>query len=243
MTARSRSLLAGFGMALLAAGLLTACATPAGPGASSTPSGSPSASPGKELEVDAAWVDGGRMVALVTEGSSGCIPAAGETTYADGVLEVELLDPPDDTACTADYVPRATLAGVPEGVDPAQDLEIRLVGDYRGGTELDGVPGLEPAAEPDYEPSAGWADDGQFVIVTWGSSTCPPVLENVEATSATEVTVTFATPPEDQACTLDMAPRATIAQVTTEFDDDAETFAILTGADFDSVRVPIIGHD
>jgi len=249
MPVRSRSLAAGLGLALIAAGALTACASPAGSGTASTPSSTPSASApsgaGGELEVDAAWVDGGRMIALVTEGSSStdCIPVAGDSSYANGVLQVELVAPPADTVCTADYVSRATLVGVPEGVDPTQDLEIRLTGAYTGDTDLDGVPGLAAGGSTDYLPSAGWADDGQFVIVTWGSSTCVPVIADVAATSATEVTVTFADPPADQACTMDMAPRANVAQVTAELDDDAEVFAILTGAEFDNVRIPIVGHD
>ncbi|MBW9094944.1 hypothetical protein JNB62_14740 [Microbacterium jejuense] len=249
MAVRSRSLVAGVGLMVLAAGVLAACATPAGSGTASTPkptsSASASGGSGGELEVDAAWVDGGRMIALVTEGSSStdCIPVAGETSYANGVLEVELVAPPEATVCTADYVPRATLVGVPEGVDPTQDLEIRLTGEYTGDTDLDGVAGLTAGGSTDYLPSAGWADDGQFVIVTWGSSTCVPVISEVAATSSTEVTVTFATPPADQACTMDMVPRATVAQVTTELDDDGEVFAILTGAEFDNVRIPIIGHD
>lgn len=242
MTVRARSLVAGFGLALLAAGMLSACAS-AGPGSSSTPTSSSSPS-GEEAELDAAWVDGGRMIAIVTQGSSTCVPTAGEPTYADGVLTVELEDPSDDTACTMDYVPRATLVGVPEGVDPTQDLEIKVTGTYAGDTDLDGVPGLAAGGETDYLPSAGWADDGQFVIVTWGSSGCPPVVESVEATSSSEVTVTFATPPADQVCTMDMSPRATVAQVPTDtLDDDSEVFAILTGAEFDNVRIAIIGHD
>ncbi|MGN6219570.1 MAG: hypothetical protein ACTHNQ_08700, partial [Microbacterium sp.] len=224
MPVRSRSIAAGLGLALLTAGVLTACASPAGSGSTPTasPSGSASGGAGAEIEADAAWVDGGRMIALVTQGSSStdCIPQAGETTYADGVLEVELVNPKDDAACTADYVSRATLVGVPEGVDPTQDLEIRLTGAYTGDTDLDGVAGLTAGGSTDYQPSAGWADDGQFVIVTWGSSTCVPVISDVAATSSTEVTVTFADPPADQACTMDMAPRATVAQVTGEFDDD-----------------------
>lgn len=241
MTVRARSI-AGLGLSLLAAGVLSACAS-AGPGSNSTPNSTPSSS-GQETELDAAWVDGGRMIAIVTDGSSTCVPTAGEATYANGVLQVELEDPSDDTACTRDYVPRATLVAVPEGVDPTQDLEIQVTGTYAGDTDLEGVAGLTGGGETDYLPSAGWADDGQFVIVSWGSSSCPPVLENVEATSASEVTVTFATPPADQVCTMDMAPRATVAQVPTDtLDDDGEIFAILTGAEFDNVRVSIIGED
>lgn len=252
MTARSRSLVAGVGLALLAAGLLTACATPAGSG--SSPSGSASSSPsgqggqtGGDSEISAAWLDNGRMIGLVTEGSSTCIPTAGEVEYADGVLDVQLVDQPDDAVCTMDLVPRATLVALPEGVDPTQELEIRVSGDgVAGDTDLDGVAGLDPSGETDYLPSAGWADDDDlFVILSWGSSTCAPMLESTAVSSPTEVTVTFATPPADQVCTMDMAPRGAVAQVPDDstLDDDAEVFAILTGGEFDNVRVPIIGHD
>lgn len=244
MTARSRSLVAGLGVALLAAGLLAACASPAGSGpAPSATTGAPT----QDAEVSAAWLDNGRMIGLVTLGSSTCVPTAGEVSYADGVLEVELVEPAGAMACTDDLAPRATVVAVPEGVDPAQELEIRVTGDgYAGDTDLDGVAGLDPSGETDYLPSAGWADDdGRFVILSWGSSTCVPVLESTEVTSPTEVTVTFATPPADQVCTMDMAPRGAVAHVPDDsaLDDDAEVFAILTGGEFDNVRVPIIGSD
>jgi hypothetical protein len=103
------------------------------------------------------------------------------------------------------------------------------------------VPGLTAGGETDYLPSAGWTDvDGQFVMLTWGSSSCPPVLENTEVTSDTEITVTFATPPTDQVCTMDMAPRGTVASVLEGPDDESDVFAILTGAEFDNVRIPIL---
>ena len=247
MSRRSLSLAAGLGLALLAAGVLSACASPGGPGSgtASTPSSSASASAdaGVETELEAAWLDNGRMIGLVTVGSSTCVPTAGEVAYADGVLEVELVDPPEDTACTRDLAPRVTVAGVPEGVDPTQDLEVRVTGAYSGDTDLDGVDGLDPSGETDYLPSAGWVDDdGQFVVLSWGSSSCVPAVESVTA-AGTDVTVTFATPPADQVCTMDMAPRGTLVQLDGGLDDDAEAFAILTGAEFDNVRIPIIGND
>ena len=247
MSRRSLSLAAGFGLALLAAGVLSACASPGGPGSgtASTPSSSASASAdaGVETELEAAWLDNGRMIGLVTMGSSTCVPTAGEAVYADGVLEVELVDPPEDTACTRDLAPRVTVAGVPEGVDPTQDLEVRVTGAYSGDTDLDGVDGLDPSGETDFLPSAGWADDdGQFVVLSWGSSSCVPAVESVTA-AGSDVTVTFVTPPADQVCTADMAPRGTLVQLDGGLDDDVEAFAILTGAEFDNVRVPIIGND
>ncbi|MCC2033141.1 hypothetical protein [Microbacterium allomyrinae] len=244
MPVRSHSLAAGLGLALLLAGALTACATPAGSGGS-TPSATTDGSGGAstEVEVDAAWLDNGRVVGLVTQGSSTCVPTAGDVAYANGVLDVEFVEPAADTACTRDMAPRVTLVGLPEGVDPTQELEIRVTGDgYHGDTDLDGVAGLDPSGEVDYLPSAGWTDeDGQFVILTWGSSSCVPVVENV-AGAGTEVTVTFVTPPADQVCTMDMASRGTVAWVD-GLDDDSDVFAVLTGAEFDNVRIPIIGTD
>ncbi|MFK4805923.1 hypothetical protein ACI3KX_08650 [Microbacterium sp. ZW CA_36] len=241
MPIRSRSLVAGIGLALLAAGLLTACASPAGSGGTPSSSATAKDDDSTEQEVDAAWLDGGRMVGIVTQGSSTCVPIAEEATYANGVMTVTLVDAEGDTACTRDLVPRVSLVGTPEGVDPAEGVEIEVTGDgWHGDTDLEGVPGLAVGGETDYLPSAGWTDvDGQFVILSWGSSSCAPAIENTEATSATEVTVTFVTPPADQVCTMDMAPRGVVTAVNGLEDEDAEIFAILTGAEFDNVRIPI----
>ena len=56
--------------------------------------------------MDAAWLDDGRIIGLVTMGSSSCVPAAEEATLeADGSLSVTLVEPDADTACTADSCP------------------------------------------------------------------------------------------------------------------------------------------
>ena len=235
-----RSASAALGAVALLA-LLAGCASTAGSDA--TPLPEPSGTDA-EIEVDAAWLDGGRMIGLVTVGSSTCAPIAEEAVLNDGVIEVTLTDPPADTACTRDMVPRATIVGVPEGVDPTQDVNIWVTGDgYYGETELDGAAGLVAGGETDYLPSAGWTDvDGQFLVLTWGSSGCPPVLEDASATGAAEVTVTFATPPADQVCTMDMAPRVTVVWVDGPEDDD-DVSAILTGGEFDNVRIPIVGSN
>ena len=96
----------------------------------------------------------------------------------------------------------------------------------------------------DYLPSAGWTDaDGQFVLLTWGSSSCAPVISEVAATGPAEVTVTFETHPADQVCTMDMAPRATIA-VVDGLQEDSDVSAILAGSpEFDNVRIPIYGEN
>lgn len=236
--------LAGIGVACAVA--LTACAAPGGDSATpTTESGSASADPAQQGddadELEAAWLDGGRMIGIVTIGSSTCVPGAGEVSADGQTIDVELTDLSADAACTTDLVPRATLVAVPDGVDPAQDVAIHVAGaGIEGDVELEGVDGPDPNAASDYLPSAGWAGDDQLVILTWGSSSCAPVVETVAMSGPAEVTVTFATPPDDQPCTADMAPRGTVV-VVDELDDDVEAFVVLTGAEFENVRVPIAG--
>ncbi|MEV7693804.1 hypothetical protein AB0N73_10810 [Microbacterium sp. NPDC089189] len=225
------------GAALLAVGLLTGCAG----------TGAPAPTDVEELELDAAWLDGGRSIAVTTWGSSGCIPIAEAAEVdAQGALTVTLVDRPNDgdteQACTTDYVQRATVVGVPEGVDPAQELEITVTyGGAVGDTDLDGIAGQPgPGTPTEYTPSAGWVDDdGTFALLTWGSSTCAPVIEDVQAAGA-EITVTFVTPPADRICTMDMAPRVTLGVVPQL--DDAEAYElVLQGDTFTGTRVPVLG--
>jgi hypothetical protein len=235
--------LAGLGALAIASLALAGCASSAG-GPTSV-----SATPQQTIEADpdlgAAWLDGGRMVGLVTLGSSTCVPGiADEAEYTDGVLHVELAPPAGDTACTRDLVPRVTLVGVPADVDPQENLQIEVTGDeYFGQVELEGVPGLEASGETDYEPSAGWATTkGQFVILTWGSSTCIPEIEDVAATGPAEVTVTYVTPPDDQVCTMDMVPRGAVTAVN-DLEENADVELILTKGGFLGIKVPIYGTD
>jgi len=205
---RSLTLLALLGAgALLFAGCATA--TPTSEGVSESPAAT-------EIEIEAGWLDGGRQIALVTWGSSGCIPTASDATLqADGSVAVTLDNGPDDQVCTADYAPRVTLVGVPEGVDPTQMVGL-VVTDNAGGrgeTDLGGVPGLAAGGATDYAPSAGWVDAELIALLTWGSSTCAPRVESVEASDPSHLDVTFVTPPADQACTMDMAPRALLVSV------------------------------
>jgi hypothetical protein len=238
----SRRLLALPAVLLLAAGALAGCAS----NPAAAPSATPTTSDGTEVEIDAAWLDDGRIIGLVTTGSSTCVPAADEATLeADGSLAVTLVEPDADTACTRDLVPRVTLVEVPEGVDPSQDLAITVTGDgYSGSTDLEGVDGLVGGGMTDYLPSAGWTDtDGQFVLLTWGSSSCVPVISDVVASGPAEVTVTFETPAADQVCTMDMAPRATVAFVE-GLEEDGDVSLVLAGSpEFDNVRVPIYGSN
>ncbi|SDG41502.1 hypothetical protein SAMN04489810_0232 [Microbacterium pygmaeum] len=242
MDRRTPSLLAGLGVALLLGGALAGCASSSG-GTAATPGASESST---DAEITAAWLDDGRLIGLVTQGSSTCVPAAEDAQLeADGSLSVTLVEPEETTPCTRDLVPRVTLVDAPEGVDPSKDLAITVGGDNFAGTaELDGVDGLAGGGTTDYLPSAGWTDeDGEFVLLTWGSSSCAPVIQDVAATGPAEVTVTFVTPPADQVCTMDMAPRAAVA-VVDGLEEDSDVSLILAGsAEFDSVRVPIYGSN
>lgn len=232
--------LAGLAALALASIALSGCATPSGGSPSNRPS---SQTPVPDPDLGAAWLDDGRIIGLVTLGSSTCVPGlADEATYQDGVLQVELAAPESDKPCTSDLVPRVTLVGVPEDVDPEEDLAIEVNGDdYYGEVELAAVPGLAPGGETDYQPSAGWATAaGQFVILTWGSSSCVPVMQDIEATGPAEVTVTYETPDEAQVCRLDMAPRGQVAFVN-DLEEDSDVQLVLTGGEFDNVKIPIYG--
>ena len=240
----ARRLLALPVVLLLAGGALAGCATTSG-GTPSASTASESATATDDPDLTAAWLDDGRMIGIVTLGSSTCVPMADEATLeSDGSLSVTLVEPDAATACTRDLVPRATLVSVPEGVDPSKDLSITVSGDndYKATTELEGVEGLAGDGETDYLPSAGWTGtDGQFVILTWGSSTCVPTLEDSVASGPAEVTVTFATPAEAQVCTADMAARGVVSGVI-DLEESSDVTLILTGGpEFDDVQVPIYG--
>lgn len=241
---RSSSIGALTGVLLLAgalAGALAGCATPAGGGSTAEPrdAGTPTATT-EPAELHAAWLDGGRMIGLVTSGSSTCIPAATEASLDGGSLSVVLEDP--EGPCTRDLVPRVTLVPVPEGIDAASDLPIRVTGAYEAATTLAGVAGLAGATETDYLPSAGWTDaGGQAVLLTWGSSGCVPVVSDATATGPSEVTVTFVEPPADQVCTMDMAPRGIVLDLPGTPAADVPDELVLTGGGFDNVRVAVLG--
>jgi hypothetical protein len=233
------SLTAAAGTAALAALALTGCATPS----ASAPTPDTSVPPAS-VDISAAWLDGGAVIGLVTMGSSTCLPIADPPVLDGDVLTINVSEAAEATACTRDYVPRANIVSVPDGVDPAKDLSIKVTGiGYEGETTLTGASGLTaPTGETDYLPSAGWTSvPGQLVLLTWGSSTCVPVVADAAATAAAEVTVTFQAPPADQMCTMDMAPRGTVVQVDgVESPDGAEL--VLTGTpEFDDVRLPILG--
>ena len=189
--------------------MLAGCATT--PPVPAAPSGTPTPEE-PAMQLAATWLDAGRMIGLVTWGSTSCVPTAGEATADGQEITVTLVDPQAE-ACTADLAPRASEVAVPAGVDPTQPVtvhltyldqtaDLTLAGDQR----LSGTPG-EPT---DYQSTAGWYDDNGIVLLTWGSSTCRPIVSDLEET-ADALTVTFAA--QDGPCTMDMAPRTTMLYV------------------------------
>lgn len=208
---------------LVAAALLVAgCTT--GPG-SNTPTSSPAPSAGNvddQNDVEGALLDDGRMFAVVTWGSSTCVPQVDQVSAQGQTVTVTLVEPEGDAgtekACTADLAPRASVGALPEGVDPKSDITLKVTyGDITEDVDLDGDPNASgtPGTSTDYQPSAGWFDDGSLVLLTWGSSSCAPVVESLEG-SGNAGTATFVTD-ANQVCTMDMAPRLTLLA----FGDDA----------------------
>lgn len=244
---RTTSILAAAASLLLMSAGLAACATPTAPGASS---GTPAASPSSETsapadaDIDAAWLGGGTMIAVLTRGSSTCVPVPSDVGYADGVLSVELSDPQAGQACTRDLVLRAFAVVAPEGVDPAADLEIVVSGPQASGSvELAGVAGLVPSdgLQDGGVPTAGWSTaEGVFALLTWGSSGCPPVVQDALVSAPGEITVTLAESPADRICTSDFAPRVTLGEVP-GIESGTAYELVLQGDGLEGTRIPVAG--
>lgn len=245
------SVIALFAVGVLAAGC-TASTGGAVPSDSATPGSSaePAPTTGESVppapldddfnDVEAAWLDDGRMVAVVTWGSSSCVPTATDITADGQTVTVTLSEEYGDQICTADLAPRASLVALPAGIDPTRDIDLIVTrSDRTDDVDLDGAPALTgvPGESTDFTPSAGWFDDGYLVLLTWGSSTCPPIIDDIAVAGAAG-TVTFRT--EDRPCTKDMAPRL-IELHLGELDDDADDDFMLTlvGDGLDAT-VPVI---
>lgn len=206
--------------------------------ATASPGAAPSSAPESGIGIEAAWLDGGRMIALVTPVPV-CAPLVSEVEVdEDGTLQV-ILEDAEGASCAEDSVQQAVGVSLPDGVDPAQALAVRVTYgvDSRGETTLDGYTG---AAATDFAPSAGWVRDGLLAILTWGSSTCGPAVESATASAADAVTVTFAAPPADRMCTMDMAPRVTLAEVDGAAGGAPVTLTLTGGSEFpEPVTVPV----
>jgi len=83
-----------------------------------------------------------------------------------------------------------------------------------------------PQGQTEYTPSAGWFDDEGIVLLTWGSSSCPPVVNDVQSTDA-GATVTFQE--VDGVCTMDLAPRVTPILLPQEAADGAFELTLVGG--------------
>jgi hypothetical protein len=217
---------------LVAGTMLAGCATPSG---GSTEPPAPTAANETDspaaAELHAGWLDAGLGVGIVTYGSSTCLPAVDDVEGEGSSITVTIAEP-EDKPCTMDYVPRATYVALPAGVDVTQDLTIVLAGALEGSVVLDDDDDLTgtPGDSTDFMPSAGWFDKTGFVVLTWGSSTCVPVVSSVEAAGDDALALAFADLPEDQACSRDMAPRAAVAAVPDGFDAADDVMLTLSGA-------------
>jgi len=237
---RRLPLLGLLGAGLLVVGAATGCASGAAsaPGSSSPGTTPDATAPVDAAQVEAAWLNGGTAIALVTWGSSSCAPRIdGQAAVVEGTLDVTVSDP-SGTACTRDMAPRATFVSLPAGVDPTQSLDIAVRGAVKGTGTLAGL--AAPEAPAEFTPSAGWVDDSLIAILTYGSSSCLPVVETV-TTQGDTVAVGFATPPADQVCTLDMAPQLTLADVSGAEASDATSLTLSGGGVTVQGSVPILG--
>lgn len=219
--------------ALAAVALIAGCtSTPGADAPTNAPSTSPSAGSDDDFDdIEGALLDDGRMFAVVTWGSSTCVPQVDQVSAEGQTVSVELVDADADAVCTADMVQRASIGALPEGVDPTKEITLQVTyGDVADDVDLDGDPSFSgtPGSSTEYTPSAGWIGDGSLVLLTWGSSSCAPVVEGVEGSGAAG-TATFVTD-DTQVCTMDMAPRATlIAFGDDAVDDDAFTLTLVGG--------------
>ncbi|MFG6402214.1 hypothetical protein [Microbacterium sp. P04] len=243
--------------AVLTGAALAGCASGAGGGSSPAPTTSAAASPGAGadagVDVAVAWLDGGAAVAVLTRGSSSCVPGL-MVTGEMPPLQVTLLGNLD-AACTRDAVLRGDAVAVT--VDPSLDLEVRVSASTEG-TDAAGTPGADGAVGGDVvlpgaadlagatpvaegEPSAGWATvDDVLALSTWGSSGCRPVVQDAAVTAPGEITVTLAEPAPDLVCTADFARRVSVIDVP-DAEQDVAYELILTGDGYDATRMAIAG--
>jgi hypothetical protein len=218
-------------MIALALGALAGCASSPGP-TSSSPSASATAA--GTAAAGAAWLDGGHGAAVVSMGSSTCVPMAGDITASGQNVTVAFAEPAAKTPCTSDYAPRASYVALPSGVDATKDVQITATGALSGTVKLAALTST-PGSAGAQSPSAGWVEgagsgsdlpSGSFAFLTWGSSTCPPSVGSVTATGAATVVLQL-TAPATAACTMDMAPRAGITAVPPTVTGNAVKVAFL----------------
>lgn len=207
------------GSVLAVAALLTGCATnTAAPGeAPQSPTPTPTeptlsdewTAPPPSLEnASVVWLDGGKALGVVTwgSGSRSCYPVVQDVTVANQDINVVLAGPTVEGVCTQDLREQLILVGLPEGVDSKAAATVTLT----TAEETQEVAlSARPADAPDTpagERSATLTPLG-VVLISYGSSSCPPVVDTIDGT-----TVTFSA--IEQACTMDYSPRATLLDIT-----------------------------
>jgi len=238
---RIRTALAIAALAASATIALAGCAQlePVGP---PVPTAESTSSPEPSTDPAAAWLDDGRGIGLVTYGSSSlaCTPVVQDVDADGQTIRVTLAEPDPNVACTADFAPRATFVGVPEGVDPTKDVTVSFDGGgFRGRLPLAGDSALGAGAAGDGKPSAGWFSDNGILLLTWGSSTCRPVVSDlVENQDKKGATVTFQTD-ATQVCTMDFVPRITVLGV--EAPADPAGYSLTLKGDHLDGQVTVIG--
>lgn len=211
MSSATRALVAVIG-ALAMGAVLSACAGSSGAPTPDRSDGNVDIAP-IEAELGAAWLDGGRMIGLVTQGSSMCVPTAEDSSYADGVLQVSLVDDAEGP-CTSDFAPRVSLVSIPDVVDASANLVIQVGGDYVGEVILPGVDGTVAESPSEQLPSAGWTTTaGTFVVLLWGSSGCPEYITTAEITGDAAISVSLSGIPADKVCTADIVPNPLLTVV------------------------------
>ncbi|MGA6127046.1 MULTISPECIES: hypothetical protein [unclassified Microbacterium] len=228
MRIRLFAVLAG---SLVVAAALAACATPAA-GDAAPGGGADAVAPAPR--VDAGWLDGGATIGVVTYGGPMCTADVEDVRLEGGVVVVGL-QRSAEALCLDDA--RILEVPVPEGVDASTDQRVRVeLEDVR--TDID-LPAYAGGPVEAYAPSASWIGDRVIALRTWGSSSCPPVVEDTRVASPASVVVRFETPPADQVCTMDMAPQLTLVQLDPDAVVDREatlSFGVLDAAETVPIR-------
>ncbi len=94
-------------------------------------------------DFEGALLDDGRMFAVITVGSSTCVPQVDQVAAEGQTVTVTLVDPEGESPkpCTKDLAPRASLGALPEGVDPKSDITLNVTyGDLTDDVDIDGDP-------------------------------------------------------------------------------------------------------
>ncbi|UNK70380.1 hypothetical protein [Microbacterium sp. H1-D42] len=232
-------------IALAAVALLaTGCASsPASPAPTSGADSAPASHDHADVmpdHLDAAWLDDGRAIGIVTWGSStpACRPAQVDATADGQTITVTLTGSPEASkGCDADLGPRADMIGVPEGVDVTKDVAVKVEGGTASETLRLSALEERPDGTGAQGASAGWFGDDGIVLLTWGSSSCVPEVGDVRMSDA-GATVTLGTTTD--MCTMDYAPRVTPILLPEPADRGAPFELTLVGGNLDGT-VAVIG--